>query len=82
MDIIEERRLFCNDLYEYKASEQGQEVERYIYSNSPDTDRLQEALTEYYKARHYKKFTYKDKGALQAAKELDKYVCDMYKELN
>ena len=72
--LKEDLQLFKNDLEEYKASEQGQNVMQ------ANTDKAKAAaLAEYWNARNGNKLTYKSEQDRQNGADLDKMLAEYLK---
>ena len=79
--LNDEKRLFYNDLSEYKNSLEGLEVQRAFESGN--IDYIVEALENYYYCRNVlNKFTYASNDDLQVLKAQDKDTATLLHDLD
>lgn len=86
IDIKYEKMLFYNDLLEYRVSIQGQKLsDMFTYLDcydEIDMVELENTINEYYYARNNDKLRYYSDDELELAIKQDKYIANLYKELN
>ena len=80
MNIKEEKWLFYNDLQEYKNSIEGKRLASAFKNNN--TENLENLIIEYYTKRNSNKLTYYKQKDLISGKETDKYISNLYKEID
>lgn len=86
MNIEFEKMLFYNDLLEYRVSKQGKKVNdmfNCLESNiNIDMKELEQTINDYYVARNSDTLKYDSDTELENAKEQDRYIARLYKEMN
>lgn len=86
MNIKYEKMLFYNDLLEYRVSKEGKKVNDMFNSlenyNNVDIKELEKAINNYYVARNSDTLKYDSDDELEQAKENDRYIANLYRELN
>lgn len=86
IDIKYEKMLFYNDLLEYRVSKQGKKVNDMFNSlenyNNIDMKELERVINDYYVARNSDTLKYDSDDELEQAKKHDRYIANLYRELN
>ena len=83
-ELIDDMLLFNNDLREYKVSIEGKFVLAcyYIADVYNNETILEDALKIYQQARNEDGLHWADDEEREKAKEFDRYIADLYMELN
>lgn len=80
IDIKYEKMLFYNDLREYQTSIEGKALDRAFDNNN--IVEIEKCINDYYYGRNFDKLHYDNLEELEQAKEHDRYIANLYSELN